>query len=138
MQQLHEAGVGHEQSDDSKSDTSRDKNIVQEVVDESKEEHFEDSEGEIPTDRSVSLTHREGNELAVSTMRKLRQIGRENSILETISREDIRLVYTFTKRLGSGSYGVVRVAYKTVNPGKNFAIKSIKRDSIIGDEEDDL
>ena len=43
-------------------------------VDESKEEHSEDSEGEIPTDRSVSLTFREGNELAVSTMRKLRQI----------------------------------------------------------------
>ena len=125
-------GEGHEQSDNSQSDTSRDKNVVQEVSDES------NSEGEIPTDRSVSLTHREGKELAVSTMRKLRQMGREGSLLETISREDIRLVYTFTKLLGSGSYGTVRVAYKTVNPGKNFAIKSIKRDSIIGKEEDDL
>ena len=84
------------------------------------------------------MTHREGKELAVSTMRKLKLMSREGSLLETISREDIRLVYTFTKRLGSGSYGTVRVAYKTVNPGKNFGIKSIKRDKIIGEEEDDL
>lgn len=40
--------------------------------------------------------------------------------------------------MGSGSYGTVRVAYKTVNPGKYFAIKSIKREGIIGKEEDDL
>jgi len=59
-------------------------------------------------------------------------------LLENISREDIRLVYTFTKRLGSGSFGVVRVAFKTINPGKNFAIKSIKREIVVGDEEEDL
>ena len=48
-----------------------------------------------------------------------------------ISREDIRLVYTFTRRLGSGSFGTVRVAYKTaLGKDKEFAVKSIKRESI--------
>ena len=119
--------------------------ILEEEEEERKEQHDDrnsagdgDDDDALITDRSVSLTHREGNELAVSTMRKLKQMSRGNSMLETISREDIRLVYTFTKRLGSGSFGTVRVAYKTVNPGKNFAIKSIKRDGIIGEEEDDL
>ena len=45
------------------------------------------------------------------------------------------MVYTFvtgedgyTKKLGSGSFGTVRVAHKTVNPSALFAVKSIKRD----------
>ena len=71
-------------------------------------------------------------------MRKLKHLSSETSFLDHISREDIRLVYTFTKRLGSGSFGTVRIAFKTVNPGKNFAIKSIKREIIIGQEEEDL
>ena len=48
------------------------------------------------------------------------------------------MVYTFTKRLGQGSYGTVRVAYKTVNPDKFFAIKSIKRETISSQDEEDL
>ena len=70
----------------------------------------------------------------ISTKSKLK-ISRAESILENISREDIRLVYTFTKKLGSGSFGTVRIAFKTVSPGKNFAIKSIKRETVIGEEE---
>lgn len=84
-----------------------------------------------------NLTHREGNELAVSPMRKLKQLSRAGSLISDISREDIRLVYTFTRRLGSGSYGTVRIAYKTVNPGKNFAVKSIRREILIGNEEEE-
>ena len=57
-------------------------------------------------------------------------------MLQNISREEIRLVYTFTKTLGKGSFGTVRVAYKTVNPGQMFAVKSIKRETIIGSEEE--
>ena len=71
----------------------------------------------------------------ISTKSKLKKISRAESILENISREDIRLVYTFTKKLGSGSFGTVRIAFKTVSPGKNFAIKSIKRETVIGEEE---
>ena len=43
-------------------------------------------------------------------------------------------MYTFTKRLGSGSFGTVRIAYKTINPEKLFAIKSIKRETLKGEE----
>lgn len=55
----------------------------------------------------------------------------DGNVLQTISREDIRLVYTFTRRLGSGSYGTVRIAHKTaVGLNKEFAVKSIKREQI--------
>ena len=63
-------------------------------------------------------------------------MSRDDSLLTNISREDIRLVYTFTQKLGSGSYGTVRIAYKTVNPGKRFAVKSMRREAIMGEEED--
>ena len=56
--------------------------------------------------------------------------------MSSISREDIRLTYTFTKILGSGSFGTVRIAFKTVNPGHLFAVKSIKRVTIIGEEDE--
>jgi serine/threonine protein kinase len=51
-------------------------------------------------------------------------------MLQAISREDIRLVYTFKERLGSGSFGSVRTAYKTRNESKLYAVKSIPRDLI--------
>ena len=38
--------------------------------------------------------------------------------------------------MGSGSFGTVRVAFKTVNPGQFFAVKSIRRASIIGEEDE--
>lgn len=59
-----------------------------------------------------------------------------SNILQSLSREDIRLTYTFVRTLGSGSFGTVRVAYKTVNPGHFFAVKSIRRSSLIGCEGD--
>ena len=65
-------------------------------------------------------------------------------MLNQISREDIRLVYTFvtgvdgyTKKLGSGSFGTVRVAHKTVNPSAKFAVKSIKREQFEQKREDE-
>ena len=52
-------------------------------------------------------------------------------MLQIISREDIRLVYTFVRKLGKGSFGTVRIAHKTaVDEDKNFAVKSIRRDLI--------
>ena len=37
------------------------------------------------------------------------------SLVKQISREDIRLVYTFEKKLGVGSFGTARLAYKNGN-----------------------
>lgn len=67
--------------------------------------------------------------MPVATKRILKKLKtEENLLLRRISREDIRLVYTFDKRLGSGSFGTVRIAHKTsVDPDKQFAVKSIKR-----------
>ena len=45
-------------------------------------------------------------------------------------------MYTFTRKLGEGAFGSVRIAHKTINPNRNFAIKSILRTSIIGEEAD--
>lgn len=72
-------------------------------------------------------------ELAVSTKARLRRVSK--SVLRDVAREDIRLVYTFENKLGSGSYGTCRVAYKTVNPSKKYAIKSMKREDLIGEED---
>ena len=56
-----------------------------------------------------------------------------------IHREDFRLIYKMEvdsglsnkpKLLGSGTFGTVRLAYKTNNPEKKFAIKSILREKI--------
>ena len=65
-------------------------------------------------------------------------------MLNQISREDIRLVYTFvtgvdgyTKKVGLGSFGTVRVAHKTVNPSAKFAVKSIKREQFEQKREDE-
>ena len=72
----------------------------------------------------------------MSPEQKLLHFERNNSLLDNIMREDIRLVYTFEKRLGSGAFGTVRMAYKQVNPGKKFAIKSMKRETLVGEEAD--
>ena len=58
-------------------------------------------------------------------------------MLSAISREDIRLVYTFKSKLGSGSYGSVRTAYKTVSPETVFSVKSIRRENIEKSREDE-
>ena len=74
-------------------------------------------------------------DLPQDTSAKPKKINRQkHRVLNQISREDIRLVYTFvkknghSKRLGKGSFGTVRIAYKTVNPTALFAVKSIKRE----------
>jgi len=68
------------------------------------------------------------NDLPQGTTKILKQINkRKKKVLSQISREDIRLVYSFTDRLGSGAFGTVRIAHKTVNPMANFAVKSIPR-----------
>ena len=50
-----------------------------------------------------------------------------HSVIKRISREDVRLTYKFGSLLGEGSFGTVRLAHKTSNPEKKFAIKSILR-----------
>ena len=70
------------------------------------------------------------DELPMGTKRMLRKFVKSGSeALQSISREDIRLIYTFEARLGSGSFGSVRIAHKT-RSGENsikFAVKSIPR-----------
>ena len=102
------------------------------------EEGKAETEGHTTAELGVSskITDLRGQEIAVSTIGRLNRISCDSGLLKNIAREDIRLVYTFVKKLGSGAYGSVRTAYKTVNPGKTYAIKSIKRDSFIGSEED--
>lgn len=107
-------------------------------IDEKSENSVSSSSSSENSDSSDSmkqdLSDEEGLEdIAVSTQAKLKNIRRKNTILENISREDIRLVYTFTKKLGEGSFGTVRIAHKTVNPGENFAIKSIPRERVLGE-----
>ena len=48
--------------------------------------------------------------------------------------DDIKDVYVFTKKIGSGNFGTVRLAHPKNNPNKVFAIKTIPRDKI----EDEL
>ena len=52
------------------------------------------------------------------------------SIVHKISREDIRLVYTMENILGSGNFGTARLAHKTGNKQKKYAIKSILRKKV--------
>ena len=56
--------------------------------------------------------------------------GVANSVIRNISREDIRLIYQFEHRIGEGSFGTVRLACKTSNPLKKFAIKTLSREKI--------
>ena len=74
----------------------------------------------------------EREDLPTGAVKKLKQfMHREDTFLNTISREDIRLVYTFTSNFGSGSFGSVRIAHKTaVSPDISFAVKSIRREII--------
>ena len=55
------------------------------------------------------------------------------SFVKRISREDIRLVYTMERVLGSGNFGTARLAHKTGNTKKKFAIKSIQRKKVEAD-----
>ena len=72
----------------------------------------------------------------LSPQKKLKSMIEDDLVLDRISREDIRLIYTFTKKLGAGSFGSVRAAFKTANQDKKFAVKSILRDSIVGEEDE--
>ena len=54
----------------------------------------------------------------------------QESIVKRISREDIRLVYTMERVLGSGNFGTARLAHKTGNEQKKYAIKSIQRKKV--------
>ena len=69
----------------------------------------------------------------MAPQKMLRKLSYEaHNVLNAISREDIRLVYTFTRRLNSGSFGTVRIAYKTaIGEEAKFAVKSIKRSLIM-------
>lgn len=51
-------------------------------------------------------------------------------INQRISSENIRKIYDIGKEIGSGRYGIVRLAKKHSHPKKRFAVKSIGRDKI--------
>ena len=54
-----------------------------------------------------------------------------NSREQTIaSVENIRYYYKFEKRLGSGSFGHVDLAYPLSQPSKKVAIKTIKKETV--------
>ena len=55
------------------------------------------------------------------------------SVVKRISREDIRLIYTMEKILGSGNFGTARLAYKNGAPDRKFAIKSLPRKKVEAD-----
>ena len=57
----------------------------------------------------------------------------DNSVVKRISREDIRLIYNIERVLGTGNFGTVRLAYKTGNPNKKFAVKSLPRKTVEAD-----
>lgn len=46
-------------------------------------------------------------------------------------------MYKFEKKLGAGTFGTVRTAYRPFNPNKKYAIKTIKRE-LIEDEIESL
>ena len=67
----------------------------------------------------------------MDTLSSVRSLSASStSMLKRISREDVRLIYKFERLIGEGSFGTVRVAHKTNNPDKKFAIKSILREKI--------
>ena len=68
-----------------------------------------------------------GGEAPIKRVTKLAQKMHrvKESSVKRISREDIRLVYTMEKVLGSGNFGTARLAHKTGIPAIKFAIKSI-------------
>ena len=63
----------------------------------------------------------------------MRRQSSMESIVKRISREDIRLVYTMERVLGSGNFGTARLAHKTGNEKMKFAIKSIQRKKVEAD-----
>ena len=59
--------------------------------------------------------------------------------MNKLNKEDIRLVYEFNKQLGEGAFGSVRLATKIKMPGKQYAVKSIERNTIdLNDLEQEL
>lgn len=55
-------------------------------------------------------------------------------LIKRIVKEDIRIVYEMKKVIGTGNFGKVRLASPWSNPRKLFAIKSIPRDKVEGDD----
>ena len=56
-----------------------------------------------------------------------------SKFIRRIVTDNIKEVYDFREKIGTGSFGTVRLASLKSNGGKTFAIKSIKREKI---EED--
>lgn len=54
----------------------------------------------------------------------------QHHINKKISSESIYQVYRLGKEVGSGRYGIVRLAQKHSHPKKRFAVKSIPRSTI--------
>ena len=57
----------------------------------------------------------------------------DKQVVKRISKEDIRMLYTFEKVLGQGNFGTARLAHKIGKPEKKFAIKSLARKHVEAD-----
>ena len=66
-------------------------------------------------------------------MLKPRKSTFDKSVVKRISREDIRLIYTMGRILGTGTFGTVRLACKAGFPSKKFAVKSLPRRKVEAD-----
>ena len=53
-----------------------------------------------------------------------------SKFIRRIVTDNIKEVYDFREKIGTGSFGTVRLASLKSNGGKTFAIKSIKREKI--------
>ena len=67
------------------------------------------------------------------TMAKRKSSIFDSQVVKRISKEDIRLLYTFEKVLGQGNFGTARLAHKIGKPEKKFAIKSLARKHVEAD-----
>ena len=56
-------------------------------------------------------------------------------ILKSVTNEDMRNVYTFERRVGTGRFGVVNQVCLNKDPSKKFAVKSLRIESILSELE---
>ena len=56
-------------------------------------------------------------------------------ILKSVTNEDVREVYTFEKRVGTGRFGVVNQVCLNKDKSKKFAVKSLRIESILAELE---
>ena len=92
----------------------------------------EEKKGETLDDKQEMLT-KLPKLPGMMTMAKRKSSIFDSQVVKRISKEDIRLLYTFEKVLGQGNFGTARLAHKIGKPEKKFAIKSLARKHVEAD-----